>query len=84
MEGPRSRNAPSQDISSKTIRRCKLGNGRSRKRTPTQRISEGVREGVREGGFGARILYVGIISPSKIQCIKNFRGGGFSGSRGAV
>ena len=29
-----------------------------------------------EGGFGPRILYAGIIFPSKIQCIKNFEGGG--------
>ena len=35
-----------------------------------------VREGVREGGFGARILFAGVIFPSKIQCIKSFRGGG--------
>ena len=44
------------------------------------RISESVREGVREGGFGARILCAGVIFPSKIQRIKNFKGGG--GSQG--
>ena len=30
----------------------------------------------KEGGFGAVILYAGVIFPSKIQCIKNFKGGG--------
>ena len=32
--------------------------------------------GVREGGFGIRILYAGVIFPSKIQRIKNFKRGG--------
>ena len=48
---------------------------------PTQRISEGVGEGVREGGFGARILCVGVIF-SKLQRIKNFKGGGSQGPGG--
>ena len=36
----------------------------------------GIQGGVREGGFGARILYAGVNFSSKIQRIKNFRGGG--------
>ena len=42
-------------------------------------MSEGVREGAPERGFGARILCAGVIFPSKIQCIKNFEGGGVQG-----
>ena len=61
-----------------------LGNGKSTQKKPTQRISEGVKEGVQKGGFGARILYVGISSPSKTQRIKNFKGGGVSESRGGI
>ena len=39
-------------------------------------------EAVQKGGFGARTLYAGVIFPSKIRRIKNFRGGGFSGLAG--
>ena len=41
-------------------------------------------EGVREGGFGARILYAGVIFPSEIQRMKNFNliRGEVSGSGG--
>ena len=38
--------------------------------------------GVKEGGLGAQILYVGVGFPSRIQCIKNFEGGGLRGSWG--
>ena len=31
---------------------------------------------MREGGFVARILYAGVIFPSKVLRIKNFKGGG--------
>ena len=34
------------------------------------------------GGLGAQILYVGVGFPSRIQCIKNFEGGGLRGSWG--
>ena len=34
------------------------------------------------GGSSAQILYVGVGFPSRIQCIKNFEGGGLRGSWG--
>ena len=33
-------------------------------------------EGVREGEFGVRILYAGVIFPNQIQRTQNFKGGG--------
>ena len=43
----------------------------------------GSQGGVQEGGFGARILYAGVIFPSKMQRVKSFKGvGGVSGFGG--
>ena len=42
----------------------------------------GTLAGGQGGGLGAQILYVGVGFPSRIQCIKNFEGGGLRGSWG--
>ena len=72
---------------SHTTRPFLAGNsqGRERKKHTKKthiRISEGVREGVWEGGFGAWILYAGVVFPSKTQCIKNFKKGGLRSNFG--
>ena len=42
----------------------------------------GTLAGGQGGGLGAQILYVGVGFPSRIQCIKNFEGGGSKGVLG--